>query len=95
MVNIQSNSEFASHMLNRDTFSNEAVKELIAANFILLQVRSTQINQNKRQSNLVHCHVFLCSGHGLTQVHICKAIFYCAIIMCTKMALVAIKLVTM
>ncbi|GMH39996.1 hypothetical protein BSKO_07900 [Bryopsis sp. KO-2023] len=38
MVNVQSAEEFGSHMLNRDTFANDAVKEMIAANFIFMQV---------------------------------------------------------
>ena len=37
MVNIQSSEEFASHQLNRDTFSNDALKEMIKANFVFLQ----------------------------------------------------------
>lgn len=38
MVNIQSAKEFGSHMLNRDTFAHDAVKEMISANFIFMQV---------------------------------------------------------
>ncbi|KAF6174624.1 hypothetical protein GIB67_006276 [Kingdonia uniflora] len=38
LVNLQSNKEFSSHMLNRDTWSNEAVAQLISNNFIFWQV---------------------------------------------------------
>lgn len=38
MVNIQSTKEFESHMLNRDTFASDAVKEMISANFVFMQV---------------------------------------------------------
>ncbi|PRQ41329.1 putative UBX domain-containing protein 2/7 [Rosa chinensis] len=37
MVNLQSNSEFSSHMLNRDTWANEAVSQTIITNFIFWQ----------------------------------------------------------
>ncbi|XP_050375421.1 plant UBX domain-containing protein 7 [Argentina anserina] len=37
MVNLQSNSEFSSHMLNRDTWANEAVSQTILTNFIFWQ----------------------------------------------------------
>lgn len=38
LVNIQSMEEFSSHMLNRDTWSNEAVAQTIRTNFIFWQV---------------------------------------------------------
>ncbi|KAJ4972614.1 hypothetical protein NE237_005788 [Protea cynaroides] len=38
IVNIQSTKEFSSHMLNRDTWSNEAVAQTIRTNFIFWQV---------------------------------------------------------
>eukprot|EP00252_Welwitschia_mirabilis_P024059 TRINITY_DN699_c0_g1_i1.p1 TRINITY_DN699_c0_g1~~TRINITY_DN699_c0_g1_i1.p1 ORF type:complete len:448 (-),score=105.14 TRINITY_DN699_c0_g1_i1:369-1712(-) len=38
LVNIQSTKEFSSHMLNRDTWANEAVKETISSTFIFWQV---------------------------------------------------------
>ncbi|XP_042429668.1 plant UBX domain-containing protein 7-like isoform X2 [Zingiber officinale] len=38
LVNLQSNEEFSSHMLNRDTWANEAVAETIRSNFIFWQV---------------------------------------------------------
>nr|XP_011463491.1 PREDICTED: UBX domain-containing protein 2 isoform X2 [Fragaria vesca subsp. vesca] len=37
MVNLQSNSEFSSHMLNRDTWANEAISQTIITNFIFWQ----------------------------------------------------------
>ncbi|KAK1321503.1 hypothetical protein QJS10_CPA03g02506 [Acorus calamus] len=38
IVNVQSTREFHSHMLNRDTWGNEAVAETIGTNFIFWQV---------------------------------------------------------
>lgn len=38
LVNLQSTKEFSSHMLNRDTWANEAVAQTIGTNFIFWQV---------------------------------------------------------
>ncbi|XP_051144544.1 plant UBX domain-containing protein 7 isoform X2 [Andrographis paniculata] len=38
LINLQSNKEFSSHMLNRDTWANEAVAQTIKTNFIFWQV---------------------------------------------------------
>ncbi|XP_022157079.1 plant UBX domain-containing protein 7 [Momordica charantia] len=38
IVNLQSTKEFTSHMLNRDTWANEAVSQTITTNFIFWQV---------------------------------------------------------
>ncbi|XP_074363137.1 plant UBX domain-containing protein 7-like isoform X2 [Apium graveolens] len=38
LVNLQSTREFISHMLNRDTWANEAVAQTISSNFIFWQV---------------------------------------------------------
>ncbi|KAM3753427.1 hypothetical protein ACB098_03G093200 [Castanea mollissima] len=38
LVNLQSTKEFTSHMLNRDTWANEAVSQTISTNFIFWQV---------------------------------------------------------
>ncbi|XP_015894280.1 plant UBX domain-containing protein 7 isoform X2 [Ziziphus jujuba] len=38
LVNLQSTKEFSSHMLNRDTWANEAVSQTITTNFIFWQV---------------------------------------------------------
>lgn len=38
LVNLQSTREFSSHMLNRDTWANEAVAQTIKSNFIFWQV---------------------------------------------------------
>ncbi|GLT85090.1 hypothetical protein SLE2022_032920 [Rubroshorea leprosula] len=38
LVNLQSAKEFSSHMLNRDTWGNEAVSQTIGTNFIFWQV---------------------------------------------------------
>ncbi|XP_061373057.1 plant UBX domain-containing protein 7-like [Gastrolobium bilobum] len=41
LVNIQSTKEFSSHMLNRDTWANEAVSQTITTNFIFWQLVET------------------------------------------------------
>jgi hypothetical protein len=38
LINLQSTEEFSSHMLNRDTWGNESVAQLIRTNFIFWQV---------------------------------------------------------
>lgn len=38
LVNLQSSKEFSSHMLNRDTWANEAVAQTVRTNFIFWQV---------------------------------------------------------
>jgi hypothetical protein len=38
LVNIQSHSEFASHLLNRDTWSDTIVKEAVKSGFVLMQM---------------------------------------------------------
>ncbi|GFS38375.1 UBX domain-containing protein [Actinidia rufa] len=38
LVNVQSTAEFSSHMLNRDTWANEAVAQTITSNFIFWQI---------------------------------------------------------
>lgn len=38
LLNLQSNKEFSSHMLNRDTWANDAVAQTIRTNFIFWQV---------------------------------------------------------
>ncbi|KAL3830729.1 hypothetical protein ACJIZ3_019531 [Penstemon smallii] len=38
LVNMQSTKEFSSHMLNRDTWANEAVSQTIKSNFIFWQI---------------------------------------------------------
>uniref|UniRef100_A0A7N0U0L4 UBX domain-containing protein n=1 Tax=Kalanchoe fedtschenkoi TaxID=63787 RepID=A0A7N0U0L4_KALFE len=38
LVNLQSTKEFSSHMLNRDTWANEAIAQTIQTNFIFWQV---------------------------------------------------------
>ena len=42
LINLQSNEEFASHMLNRDTWTHAAVKKLIQAAFVFWQVAHAQ-----------------------------------------------------
>ena len=38
LVNVQSNSEFASHLLNRDTWTDETVRTVVTGSFIFWQV---------------------------------------------------------
>lgn len=42
LVNVQSASEFASHRLNRDTWSHEALKEMIKGMFVFFQTHNDQ-----------------------------------------------------
>lgn len=44
LVNLQSNSEFASHQLNRDTWRDETLVSIIQGSFVFLQVRSRTIS---------------------------------------------------
>lgn len=39
LVNIQDEIVFASHMLNRDTWSDDVVQNLVASGFVFWQVR--------------------------------------------------------
>ena len=39
LVNVQSNSEFASHQLNRDTWRDETLVSIIQGSFVFLQAR--------------------------------------------------------
>ncbi|KAK3277399.1 hypothetical protein CYMTET_14593 [Cymbomonas tetramitiformis] len=47
IVNIQSTSEFSSHRLNRDTWSNDFVKDTISANFTFWQIDDHTEEGNK------------------------------------------------
>lgn len=38
LANVQSNSQFASHQLNRDTWSNATVKDIVQGCFVFWQV---------------------------------------------------------
>lgn len=40
LVNIQDEIMFASHMLNRDTWSDDVVQNLVASGFVFWQVRA-------------------------------------------------------
>ena len=59
MVNVQSASEFASHQLNCDTFSNDALKEMIKANFVFLQTYNDGVTGKKLMS-YYHLEKFPC-----------------------------------
>ncbi|CAL5224689.1 g7413 [Coccomyxa viridis] len=50
LVNVQSNSEFASHMLNRDVWRDETVKNIIKVGFVLYQVQDSSEAGNKVKS---------------------------------------------
>ncbi|KAJ1693571.1 hypothetical protein LUZ63_010269 [Rhynchospora breviuscula] len=43
LVNIQSTEEFSSHMLNRDTWANETLTQIITSSFLFWQVYDTMI----------------------------------------------------
>lgn len=53
LINVQSNSEFASHQLNRDTWSDDTVKTIIRGSFIFWQVRSCSSLCNTRSLALI------------------------------------------
>jgi hypothetical protein len=38
LVNVQTADEFASHMLNRDTWGNELIQDMVRESFVLWQV---------------------------------------------------------
>lgn len=40
LVNVQTADEFASHRLNRDTWGNDFVRDMVRESFVLWQVRS-------------------------------------------------------
>jgi len=48
LVDIQNQSEFDCQLLNRDVWSCEAVKEIITANFIFLQVNNLHIQKHHK-----------------------------------------------
>ncbi|KAF9621867.1 hypothetical protein IFM89_028455 [Coptis chinensis] len=52
LVNLQSPKEFSSHMLNRDTWANEAVAQTISTNFIFWQVYEESTQGRKPDSLL-------------------------------------------
>ena len=54
LVNVQSNSEFASHMLNRDVWRDETVKNIIKVGFILYQA-SCACTCLARMSFIISC----------------------------------------
>lgn len=58
LVNVQSNSEFASHMLNRDVWRDTTVKNIIQVGFVLYQVRHASITCRFSDCNSDH-HVCL------------------------------------
>ncbi|KAM7271572.1 hypothetical protein ACFE04_030786 [Oxalis oulophora] len=47
IVNLQSTKEFNSHLLNRDTWGNDAVGQIISTNFIFWQVNDDTTNGQK------------------------------------------------
>lgn len=47
LVNVQSNTEFASHLLNRDTWGDPAFASIVAESFLFFQVSGQrQLAQN-------------------------------------------------
>lgn len=55
LVNVQSDSEFASHMLNRDTWRDDTVKTLIQGSFIFWQVVTNRTMHPKEMSLFEIC----------------------------------------
>ncbi len=57
LVNVQSNSEFASHMLNRDVWRDDTVRNIIKVGFILYQVSSACMTRpEEEQAPSFHVH---------------------------------------
>ena len=54
LINLQSNEEFASHMLNRDTWTHSAVEDIIKATFIFWQV-TCRVNHASPSSSCEMC----------------------------------------
>ena len=51
LLNLQSNSEFGSHRLNRDTWSHEALKDMLKGTFVFYQVLDSSIEGNRLVSS--------------------------------------------
>ena len=51
LLNLQSNEEFASHQLNRDTWSNKALCSLISTTFVFVQATVTSDDGQKIQNS--------------------------------------------
>ncbi len=50
LFNVQSSTEFASHQLNRDTWTHALVKDMVARNFLFLQLQDSSPEGKKTQS---------------------------------------------
>jgi hypothetical protein len=50
LVNVQSNAEFASHLLNRDTWRDDMVRSVIAGSFIFWQVTAPPFASLQREN---------------------------------------------
>ena len=62
MVNVQSNSEFASHQLNRDTWSDPTVSSILVGSFIFWQVHHCTLATT-------HCYIMAMSHHNTLLHH--------------------------
>lgn len=54
MINIQNVQDFACQCLNRDVWSNEAVKNIIREHFIFWQVRNLRLEWLKKTAGRVN-----------------------------------------
>lgn len=64
IVNIQSEKEFASHMLNRDTWYDSSVKEVVQAHFVLWQVQ----NSSTLAKEYMYVHVNNCILYSIANI---------------------------
>lgn len=70
LVNVQSNAEFASHQLNRDTWRDETLVSIVEGSFVFLQVCAVS---SQERALLAHVRVHLVQWLELTS-HACAIV---------------------
>ena len=61
LINIQDNNEFASHQLNRDTWSDDNLQSVLSGSFVFWQVRPSPIADSRGAPS--HCKDMRASAH--------------------------------
>lgn len=70
LLNVQSSTEFASHQLNRDTWSHEALKEVLKGTFVFFQVLSTCTARARGGEGRAESRpARTCAGHRFPCIH--------------------------
>lgn len=65
LVNVQSNSEFASHQLNRDLWHHETVNSIVAGTFVFMQLHDvTEEGAQRRQHSRGHMNPTRSATHA-------------------------------